>query len=126
MSQRLLLTLVIAIWVTGCGVLPVPIGGGDVLVMNVANKGPGPASLVVAMPGDQSRIVGSADPAIIPTGGAALVRFVVPVTGHWSIWANGGELMGDFDLKGQRGNVPIGIDIGADGSPTWWCKANCP
>lgn len=126
MSRRLMLSLVIAVWVTACGTLPVPIGGGEVIVMNVANKGPGPARLAVAMPGDQGRIVGTADPAIVPAGATVLVRFVVPVGGHWSIWANGGELMGDFDLKGQRGNVPMGIDIGADGSPGWWCQANCP
>ena len=126
MSRRLLLAVVIALWVSGCGALPVPIGGGEVILMNVANNGPGAARLAVAMPGDQGRIVGSADPAIVPAGKTVLVRFVVPAGGHWSIWANAGELMGDFDLKGQRGNVPMGIDIGPDGSPTWWCKGDCP
>ena len=54
------------------------------------------------------------------------VRFFVPASGGWAIWANGGELMGEFDLKGKRGNVPMGIDIGQDGQPGWWCKADCP
>ena len=54
------------------------------------------------------------------------VRFFVPASGGWAIWANGGELMGEFDLKGKRGNVPMGIDIGRDGQPGWWCKADCP
>jgi hypothetical protein len=126
MSRRLLLAVVIALWVSGCGVLPVPIGGGEVIVMNVANNSPGPARLAVAMARDEGRVVGTADPTIVPAGQTVLVRFVVPAGSHWSIWANGGELMGDFDLKGQRGNVPMGIVIDVNGSPSWWCEGNCP
>ena len=44
------------------------------------------------------------------------VRFLVPANDQWAIWANGGELMGEFDVGERRGNIPMGIDIGADGS----------
>jgi len=106
--------------------IPAPLLGGDAIVMTVTNGSARPATLVVAAPGDVRKIVGTADPSIVPSGSTLTVRFVVPSTNDWAIWANGGELMGPFDLKGRRGKVPMGIDIGADGTPGWWCQENCP
>jgi hypothetical protein len=100
--------------------------GGEAIVMQVANHSPRPVTLAVAAPGDEGRIIGSVDPSIVPAGQTVMVRFLVPPTDHWGIWANGGELMGDYDVNGRRGNIPMGIEVGVDGSPTWWCKANCP
>ena len=123
---RILLLLVVGALVTACDVIPTPLLGGELIVMEVANHSARPATLVVAAPGEVTKIVGSVDPAIVPAHKSLTVRFSVPPTGQWAIWANGGELMGQFDLKGRRGNVPMGIDIGEDGSPSWWCKGNCP
>lgn len=71
-------------------------------------------------------VVGSVDPPLVPPGTSVKARFLVPRTGNWAIFANGGEMMGNFDLKQRRGNVPIGIDTVADGSQNWWCQENCP
>ena len=125
-ARRVLCALVIGGTVVGCGVIPTPLLNGEVIVMQVVNHSPRPAALVVAAPGEIGKVVGSVDPAIVPAGQTVMVRFLVPPTGAWAIWANGGELMGNLDVKGARGKVPMGIDIGDDGSPGWWCKANCP
>ena len=126
MVRRILLALVVGGMVAGCDVLPVPILNADLIVLQVANNSPRPIPLTVAMPGDERRVVGSVDPPIVPAGKTVMARFFVPSTGSWSIFANGGELIGDMDVKGRRGNLPIGIDIAVDGSQSWWCKENCP
>ena len=125
-GRRLLLALSMGGFIAACGVVPVPMLDGELIVMEVTNQSPRPATLVVAAPGQVREVVGSVDPAIVPAGGSATVRFLVPATGHWSIWANDGELMGHFDIGKRRGHIPMGIDIGPDGSPSWWCKNDCP
>jgi hypothetical protein len=125
-GRRVLLVLVIGGLVAGCDVLPVPVLNGELIVMDVANLSPRPARLAVAAPGDGSKVVGAVDPAIVPAGRTMKVRFFVPPGGSWAIFANGGELMGDHDVRERRGILPMGIDIGADGSLGWWCKGNCP
>ena len=125
-SRRLLLAVLVGGLGAGCDVIPVPVLNGELIVMEVANSSPRPATLAVSAPGNVRDIVGSADPAVVPARRTATVRFLVPATDHWAIWANGGELMSDTDVKGRRGKIPMGIDIAADGSPGWWCKADCP
>jgi hypothetical protein len=121
-----LLTLAAGGVLAGCeSILPV-VQGGELIVMDVANDSPRPATLVVAAPGTIEVVVGSVDPPVVPARQRATVRFFVPPTGSWAIWANGGELMGDRDVGGKRGNVPMGIDVGANGEPSWWCRADCP
>jgi hypothetical protein len=124
--RRVLLTLALGGLVAGCEVIPASLLGGDTIVMDVSNQSARRATLAVAAPGEERKIVGSADPAIVPAHTTVTVRFLVPPAGQWAIWANGGELMGSLDLKGRRGKLPMGIDIGADGSPSWWCQGNCP
>ena len=124
--RSVLLALVVGSLAAGCDVIPAPLLGGEAIVMEVTNDSARPATLVVAAMGDVRKIVGSADPPFVPAGAKVTVRFLVPPTDDWAIWANGGELMGSVDLKGRRGKVPMGIDIGADGTPGWWCQANCP
>jgi len=102
-----------------------PMLDGELIVMDVTNQSPRPATLVVAR-GDRGNVVGSVDPAVIPPRGNATVRFLVPPTGQWAIWANDGELMSDTDVGNQRGSIRMGIDIGPDGSPSWWCERDCP
>ena len=118
-GRRLLLALSIGGLIAACGVVPIPMLDGELIVMEVTNQSPRPATLVVAAPGQARQVVGSVDPAVVPAGGSATVRFLVPPTSRWSIWANDGELMGDVDIGNRRGNIPMGIDIGPDGSPSW-------
>jgi hypothetical protein len=125
-GRRVLLALVVGGLVAGCDVLPVPVLNGELIVMDVANLSPRPARLAVAAPGDESQVVGAVDPAIVPAGRTMKVRFFVPPSGSWAIWANGGELMGDHDIKERRGILPMGIDIGPNGELGWWCNGNCP
>lgn len=125
-GRRVLLALIVGGLVAGCDLLPVPVLNGEVIVLDVANFSPQPARLVVAAPGDETRIVGAADPAFVPSGRTMKVRFFVPPTGSWAIWANGGELMGEHDVGKRRGVLPMGIEIGATGDLSWWCKENCP
>ena len=125
-GRRVLLALMVAGLVAGCDLLPVPVLNGELIVMDVANLSPRPARLAVTAPGDESNVVGAVDPAIVPAGRTMTVRFFVPPSGSWAVWANGGELMGDHDVGKRRGIIPMGIDIGADGSPGWWCRGNCP
>lgn len=121
-----LLAIVATFEAAGCQFVPNEFRGGQLIVMRVANNSGRPASLVVASPGNIGQVVGSAEPAIVPSGQTLNVRFFVPPSGRWAIWANGGELMSDRDVRDKRGNLPMGIDIGADGTPTWWCQADCP
>jgi hypothetical protein len=121
-----LLAVVVGGLIAGCEVIPAPMLGGEAIVMDVANRSARPATLAVAAPGEERKIVGSAAPAIVPPHTTVTVRFVVPPTGQWAIWANGGELMGSFDVKERRGKIPMGIDIDEGGSPGWWCQGNCP
>lgn len=78
------------------------------------------------MPGDERRVVGSVDPPVVPPNTTLMARFLVPRAGQWAIFANGGELIGQFDVKGRRGDLPMGIDVAVDGSESWWCRENCP
>jgi hypothetical protein len=121
-----LLAVVVGAQLAGCQFVPAELRGGELIVMEVENNSGRPAALAVAAQGNIGEVVGSAEPAVVPAGQTMTVRFFVPASGGWAIWANGGELMGEFDLKGKRGNVPMGIDIGQDGQPGWWCKADCP
>ena len=120
------LVIVASVLAAGCQFVPAELRGGELIIMEVANHAGRPATLAVASQGNVGDVVGSAEPAVVPPGQTMTVRFIVPPSGGWAIWANGGELMGEFDLKGKRGNVPMGIDIGQDGQPGWWCKADCP
>ena len=115
--------------VAGCDVLPAPILNGDLIVLQVKNGSPRPIPLAVAMPGarpGEERVVGSVDPPIVPAGATVMARFLVPRTGNWAIFANGGEMMSNFDVNDARGNLPMGIDIAVDGSQSWWCTQDCP
>ena len=123
-ARRIMLALVVGVVVVGCGF--VPMLGGDVIVMEVANHSPRPVPLVVAAPGELGTVVGAVDPPIVPAGATVTARFSVPRSGTWAIWANGGELMGANDVKERRGALPMGIDIGQNGDPSWWCNENCP
>jgi len=125
-SAPFVLTLAAAVLVAACQFVPPQLRGSELIVMEVKNGGPGPASLAVAAMGDVREVVGSAEPAVVLPGQTVTVNFFVPNSGQWAIWANGGELMGEPDLRGKRGNVPMGIEIGTDGQPTWWCRADCP
>ena len=94
--------------------------------MEVANDGPRPVSLAVGSPGDRGVIRGSVEPAFLGARQAATVRFLVPPADDWAIFVDGNELMGSFDVGRRRGAIPMGIEIGADGSVSWWCRADCP
>ena len=126
-ARRILLAFVVGGLVAGCDVLPAPpVLNGDMIVLQVTNSSPRPIPLTVAMPGDERRVVGSVDPPVVPPGTTVMARFLVPRTGQWAIFASGGELMGSVDIKGRRGNLPMGIDISRDGSQSWWCQEACP
>jgi hypothetical protein len=126
-ARRIVLAFVVGGVVAGCDVLPAPpILNADVIVLQVTNSSPRPIPLTVAMPGDERRVVGSVDPPVVPPGTTVMARFLVPRTGQWAIFANGGELIGSVDVKERRGNLPMGIDISSDGSQSWWCKDACP
>ena len=126
MGRRIVFALVVGVVVAGCGAVPAQFLGGDQIVMDVANRSARPASLSVSATGDQRSVLGAADPAVVPPGVTVKVRFIVPPTGQWAIWANGGELMSNLDLKGRRGALPVGIEIGQDGNVSWWCQQDCP
>jgi hypothetical protein len=126
MGRRIVFALVVGVVVAGCSAIPAPFLGGDQIVMDVANRSARPATLSVSAAGDQRVVLGAADPAIVPPGVVMKVRFVVPSTGQWAIWANGGELMSNLDLKGRRGVLPVGIEIDRDGNVSWWCQQDCP
>ena len=126
MARRIVFALAVGIVIAGCSALPAPFVGGDQIVVEVANRSARPATLSVSAPGDQQRVLGAADPAMVPPGVTMKVRFTVPPQGEWAIWANGGELMGSLDLQGLRGVLPMGIEIGKDGSLSWWCQQACP
>lgn len=124
--RRVLLALVTASLLGGCDVLPAAVLNADMIVLQVSNSSSQPVPMTVAASGDERRVVGSVDPPLVPPGNTVMARFLVPRTNDWSIFANGGELIGSFDVKGRRGNLPMGIDIAADGSPSWWCAQDCP
>ena len=115
-----------ALLLAACQFVPPQLRGGELIVMEVANRSDAPAQLAVAAMGNLGDVVGSAEPSVVPPRRTVTVNFFVPHAGQWGIWANGGELMGEPDLRGRRGNVPMGIEIGADGQASWWCRADCP
>ena len=110
----------------GCEAIPAQLRGGEPLVMEVANDGPRPVSLAVGSPGDRGVIRGAAEPAILGPGQTATVRFLVPPGDQWAIFVDDNELMGTLDVGPRRGVIPMGIEIAADGSVSWWCRADCP
>lgn len=125
-ARAVLLVVLSSVVLFGCQVVPPAILGGEAIVMDVANDSPRPIALVVAAPGEITKVVGSVDPAFVPPGGKVTARFIVPSAGPWAIFAGGGELMGSIDVGARRGALPMGIEIGPDGSQSWWCQADCP
>jgi hypothetical protein len=88
MDRRLafaLLAIVATFQAAACEVIPSQFRGGQLIVMQVANKSGRPASLVVASPGNIGQIVGSVEPAVVPSGQTLNVRFFVPPSGRWAI-----------------------------------------
>jgi hypothetical protein len=113
------LTLVV---VAGCDVAPfgpaVP-PGGRTWTIKVINRSPRPATLVVAIDGlGAGRVVGTANPGVVPPGTTVDVVFGVPPGDGWAIFVNPGPNMGPLLLPTD---VPLAdlIEIGADGGPSW-------
>jgi hypothetical protein len=113
---------VLAITLFACDQLPLAPGGTRPLVMEVANQSGRPVPLVVATPGRTSDVVGVAQPALIPPGQTLQVRFFVPVSEAWAIYANGGELIGSIDAPERLAPGSYGIQIGPDGGAGWWAE----
>ena len=125
-SQRLVLMLLAGGSVAACGAFPTPMLGGEAIVLQVANASVRPVALSVASPEDGRTLVGSVDPPVVPPGKTVMAHFLVPPNGRWAISAGDDQLIGDGDVKGKRGQLPIGIDIDVNGNVTWWCQADCP
>ena len=124
--DRRAVALVATVLVAACQFVPPQLRGNDLIVMEVKNGAPRPLALVVATMSDESEVVGSAEPAVVPAGQTMMVNFFVPRSGEWAIWANGGQLMGEPDLRGRRGTVPMGIEVDSNGGLRWWCQGDCP
>ena len=108
-ARWLLLVLVVGGLAAGCDALPgPPILNADVIVLQVTNDSPRPIPLTVAMPGDERRVVGSVDPPVVPPGTTVKARFLVPRTGNWAIFANGGELIRQLRCQGAPGQPADG------------------
>ncbi|HEY8168787.1 MAG TPA: hypothetical protein VIF84_08730 [Candidatus Limnocylindrales bacterium] len=129
--------LLVAGVAAGCLSNPGIPAGSSRHVITVSNSAAWPAVLEVgrgglggqAHPVGQANWVGVAQPATVPSGATQPVTFFVPPSGDWSIYANGGELMGSRDVNG-RGRLDLGIQVDANGEPSWSCSpapgAACP
>ena len=103
----------------GIGVPP----GGRRWVVTVENQSPRPAQLFVAE--DRSpmgRVVGTANPSIVPPGATVDVVFGVPQGGMWAIFVNPGPNIGALVVapdvpREATGKMPFKIVVNADGSP---------
>lgn len=125
-ARRFLLALVLGGLVAGCGAFPAPMFGGDLIVLQVANASARPVVMSVATPDPDRTVVGSVEPRIVAAGQTVVARFVVPSSGEWAIYAGDDQLIGAGDTKGKRGQLPMGIDIDANGNSSWWCQGDCP
>ena len=85
-----------------------------------------PIELVVASPGEIGDVVGSVDPAVVPPFKTVTASFYVPPSAAWAVFADGAELMGSVDVGPRRGELPMGIELEANGSSGWWCRGDCP
>lgn len=103
------------------------------LMIPVVNESNVPAQIIVAEdvppPG---KVVGIAQPNVVPPQTRLDVSFLVPDTNNWAIFVNPGPDMGPLllasDLRGCFGRVGIEIGIGSRGDPYWsaperWCGA---
>lgn len=120
-TRPLALALVL-IALTGCDLAPfgpaVP-PGGRTWTIKVINRSARPATLVVAIDGlGAGRVVGTANPGVVPPGTTVDAIFGVPPGDGWAIFVNPGPNMGPLLLPTD---VPLAdlIEIGADGGPSW-------
>lgn len=119
-SVALALVLLVA---AGCDFVrldPVLPPGSHGWTVKVINRSPRPATLVVAVDGPQGagRVVGTANPAVVPPGTTVDVTFGLPPSDDWAIFVNPGPNMGPLLLPMDIPSVDW-IEIGADGSPAW-------
>lgn len=90
--------------------------------VRVVNDSSDPVALFVAQDNAQGipeRLVGSATPNVVPPGATVHVTFLLPRTGGWVIFVNprpngDGPLLGATEV-----DLALGIQIGADGQPSW-------
>jgi hypothetical protein len=119
--------IVIALVMTGCGVLPVdPFNpGARQWIIPVANDSNLPVFLAVAE--DENPMgnpVGTAQPNTIPPRATVDVVFSVPPTGlGWAIFVNPGPNRGPLitarDVPpGVAGRLPLAISVGPNGDPS--------
>jgi hypothetical protein len=119
--------IVIALALTGCGLLPVdPLNpGARRWIIPVENRGNLPVFLAVAE--DRSPMgnpVGTAQPNTIPPMASVDVVFTVPTDGlDWAIFVNPGPNRGPLvtarDVPpGVAGRLPLAISVGANGEPS--------
>jgi hypothetical protein len=99
---------------------------GRQLIIPVANESALPALLIVAE--DTSpvgRVVGIAEPHVVPPGSRVAVVFSVPDTRTWAIFVNPGQepgvgpLITAHDVRLCVGLVPIEIGVGRTGDVFW-------
>jgi hypothetical protein len=99
---------------------------GRQLIIPVANESALPALLIVAE--DTSpvgRVVGIAEPHVVPPNSRMVVVFTVPDTQSWAIFVNPGQepgvgpLLTAHDVRLCVGRVPIEIGVGRTGDVYW-------
>jgi hypothetical protein len=125
--RQLVWGIVIALALTGCGILPVdPLNpGARRWIIPVDNQGNLPAFLAVAEDENPiGDIVGTAVPNTIPPKTTVDVVFTVPPDGlNWAIFVNPGPNRGPLitahDVPpGVAGRLPLAISVGPTGDPS--------
>ena len=134
---RLVVALTLgAVLAAGCLPGPAMPAGSRELIIDVNNHSDAPAVLEVAgqgfgtnealMPVGRGRWVGLARPMIVPPNSSQPVSFFVPPDDRWSIYANGGELIMEIDVRGHTGKLPISIEIDPTRQPGWTSPRDWP
>jgi hypothetical protein len=134
MNRRLLAGLLGAAQLASCGQSevadPTPTGTvleGRWISLVVENTGDPDQHLTVVDDRELARVVGVADPAVVPGHATVRVRFFVPDSVPWMVKSNEMLLLSAGDVAGFCGALPIRIHVAWDAGfleqPIWMGEA---
>jgi hypothetical protein len=114
--------LVLAVAVAACSVTdPLLRPGWRHIVVSVENKSARPAVILVAEDGAvMGKMVGTAEPGVVPPGATVDVTFGLPPEPNWAIFVNPdpkyGPLVAAVDIPSSAsGRVPLALHVSSSG-----------
>ena len=125
--------LVLAVAVAACSVTDSLVRPGwRHIVVSVENRSARPAVILVAADGEvMGKMVGTAEPGVVPPGATVDVLFGLPPEPNWAIFVNPDPKYGPLVTAGDipssaSGRVPLALQVSASGELSSTVEGDLP